>query len=438
LIKPEPKKRQVLSLLTNKVPFDEIQIDSQVMDLHCSCNFEINGELLPLRLSRLSIYYAIDVATDCILSYKICFTQHPNQQDVTDLIIGIIKPWKPMHLKIPGLKYSPEACLPSNLGVEFRAIAINMIRMDNALCHMAHSIRDLICHKLNATLNFGLPKRPKGRNYIEHAIAIISKDLHRFESTTGSNPNSHIKEKGGSNKKIPVITLDALEEVLSVLITDHNIKSQAKLNRSSPLQVLKQYVSQNYMNLNPTQIHIANSLHLKQKVVPVKWIKSENRRPHINFENLRYTGNCLSAKELQNKEVIVEYDESDIRTLKVLSLDGKPIGTVVAPRTWQSKRHSVRTRSRIFKIVKHERSLSADPLSGYFNYIYEKRHLPKYATELARIFREFSSQTFHTEDISSASNDDTSSDSTQLGSKRRKHKIPTWTPEIELLPVRRG
>lgn len=435
-VKQTSPKRVILSRITNKLPFDEIQIDSQILDITCSINIDVNGVLHPLRLSRLSLYIVKDVETDCNLSYQLCFTQHPNQQDVSDAIIGMFTPWKPLKLKTPGLKYVDGACLPSSLGENFRALNINLVRMDNALCHMAHSIRDLVCNQLNATLNFGLPKQPKGRGYIEHAIAILSEELHRFESTTGSNPRSPIKEKSSSNKKIPIITLDALEEVLSILITGHNIKPQSKLGGLNPLQKLTQYNTQQYLNYSFSQSSLFNKKHLKQKKVSVKWIKNETRRPHINFEYLRYTGDCLTAKECLKKKVIVEYDESDIRKLRVLSIDGKDLGFVLAPKTWQQHRHSLRTRRAIFKLTKRERMLGVDPLSGYFNYLLQNKHLPKVATELIRITREFGQISLSV----NSSQTNTTMEKNKIAPPKKKKSssfdIPAWSPSLENIPLK--
>jgi len=437
-VKPRSPKRAIISKITNKLPFDEIQIDAQTLDINCSIHIDVNGVLHPLRISRLSLYLVKDVATDCNLSYQLCFTQHPNQQDVTDALVGIYNEWKPKMLKTPGLKYADAACLPSSLGENFRSLNINMVRMDNALCHLAHSIRELVCNKLNATLNFGLPGQPKGRNYIEYGIAVLSKEIHRFESTTGSGPLSPIKEKNSGNKKTPVITVDALEEVLSVLITGHNIKQQSRLRGLSPLQLLSLYNTEHYLNYGFNLINEFSGKHYKQKIVNVRWIKSENRRPHINFEYLRYTGDCLSAKECIKQKVIVEYDESDIRQLRVLSINGKVLGTVVAPRTWQQYSHSVRTRKAIIKLTKRERLLGSDLLSGYFHYLLINKHLPKIATELIRIYREYGGISFDFEKPNSVSRDDHSANNTKNRSIGLKPRIPAWSPELESMPATRG
>ena len=144
-----------------------------------------------------------------------------------------------MNLKTPGLIYIPGSGFPSGLSEEFCNIGLNMVRLDNAFCHIAHTVRDYVCNELGATISLGLPAKPKMRNLIEFAFRILNYDMHRFPSTTGSHPKDPIKETSKNSKKPPIITLNALEEVLSVIISGHNAKPQNKLGGSSPLGLMK-------------------------------------------------------------------------------------------------------------------------------------------------------------------------------------------------------
>ncbi|WP_444993907.1 Mu transposase C-terminal domain-containing protein [Aliikangiella sp. IMCC44359] len=261
--------------------------------------------------------------------------------------------------------------------------------------------------------------------------------MHRFESTTGSGPHSPIKERNARRDKIPILTLDALEEVISVLITGHNIKPQNRLGGLSPIQYLTQCYIVHYLNHGFSLLDDLSGTHYRQEVVSVKWIKSENRRPHINFLYLRYTGDCLTANEYLRKKVVIEFDESDIRKLRVLSTDGKRLGTVVAPRTWQQYRHGIRTRLAIIKLTRRKRMLGRDLLSGYFNYLLNKKHLPKVATELIRVSREYGGVTVNIDKEKPASNDVLRVKSSEANSKRLRTKIPAWNPELQYMPANR-
>lgn len=429
-VKSKKTARAILPHKSPLVAYEEIQLDAQTTDISTSIHLEINGIFHSLRISRLSLYLVKDVATDCNLAYHLCYTKDPCQADVLKVLGNIHTIWNPLNLVTPGLSYSQGACLPSAILENPECITLNMVRMDNALCHLAHSIRDYVCNSLNATLNFGLPGQPKGRGYIEHGIHLIGKNFHRFASTTGSHPNSPIKEAKKNAKKAPLLTLNALEEILSVLITTHNVTPQERLGGKSPIELLQEHVTQKYIAHSFNYLSNPLSSNIRQKEVNVKLIKKENRRPHINFASLRYTGNCLCAETVLNKKVIVEYNEEDIRTLKVYSLKGKLLGDVYAPRTWQSFPHSINTRNRIKKITKQQRLVGPDPLTGYFDYILANKELPKIATELIRITREFGKLNLS---ISSPEEDKCNE---PIYLSPRNPLIPPWSPDLSNIPLK--
>ncbi len=391
LTKPKEKiQRTVNSITPSNLIYQELQIDSQVLDVTTSIYLEVGGELLPHRLSRLSLYLVKDVASDCILSFQLCFTKSPTQIDLLNLLENIHKPWRPMKLKTPGLEYEQGACLPSCLGTEFENAGIGIVRLDNALCHLSHLVRDYICESLGATFNLGLPGNPKGRNYVEYAFKQLSDQMNRFASTSGSYPTDPIRESKSNRKKPPKLTINALEEVLSVLITSHNIKASDQLKGRSPMEEMK-YQMRNYpiplfrLNKKP------DACPYKQiKKVKIKWNKRENRDPYINFLGVRYNGKCISSFRQNNKEILVEIDCRDIRILKAFAQTGEEIGELYAPKSWQKFAHSTKTRQKISKITKLKRLDSTDPLSGYFDYLLENRELPKISTELIRVSREYS------------------------------------------------
>ena len=92
------KKRTVYKKRLSTLPFQEIQIDAQTADIHTSITLEIDGKKYPLRLSRVTLFLAIDVATNCIIAYHICFTRAPTQLDLLILINNIFARWSPMNL----------------------------------------------------------------------------------------------------------------------------------------------------------------------------------------------------------------------------------------------------------------------------------------------------------------------------------------------------
>lgn len=392
---PKPRKmREVLTKKTVRKPYQEIQIDAQIQDINTHINLEFNGHNIPLRISRVTLFLATDVATGCRLAYHLCLTKDPTQMDLLSLLEKIHSPWEPLNLKTPSLEYEPEACLPSALGELNQNVSVGMIRLDNALCHMSHLVKDYVCNVMGATLNFGLPAQPKGRNYVEYAFNLLNQHTHRFASTTGSSSHDKLKETEKNLKKPPVISLDAFNEILSVLITHHNVIPQELFGGLRPLDIMKIGMEQFFVPLSFAQINNRANPFVKQKKVNVKWLEHENRMPHISFEGLRYTGNGLNNANVIRREIIIEYDIRDIRYLKAYSSQGDELGLLYASKSWQSFPHSIFTRKRVRKETRRHRILNVDPLAGYFSFLMDNKELPKYATEILRVYKEYTGTSY--------------------------------------------
>lgn len=425
-----PKPRKIREILTRKItekPYQEVQIDAQIQDINTHINLEFNGHNIPLRNSRVTLFLATDVATGCRLAYHLCLTKDPTQMDLLTLLEKIYIPWEPLNLKTPGLFYEPEACLPSALGELNQNVSVGIVRLDNALCHMSHMVKDYVCNAMGATLNFGLPAQPKGRNDIEYAFNLLNQYTHRFASTTGSNPQDKLKEAKKNIKKTPVISLDAFNEILSVLITHHNVIPQERFGGLRPIDIMKIGMEQILVPLSYAHLDKRSNPFLRQKKVNVKWLQHENRRPHINFEGLRYSGNGLNNLNVTGREIIIEYDIRDIRCLKAYSIYGDELGTLFAPKSWQNYPHSISTRQKIRKETRRSRTLGADPLSGYFAFLMSKKELPKQATELLRIYKEYTGAGSEIH-ISSLTTDEPLNDEYHSKSKNIfSSRIPAWS-----------
>ena len=422
---PKPKKNKVITFTkTPEIAYQEIQIDSQLQDVNTSVYIDFNGKQLPHRLSRVALYLAKDVATDCILSYKICLTKDPTQLDLLHLLEGIHSPWGELDLVTPGLQYEPGACLPSSLSTEFTKVGLGMVKFDNALSHVSHLVRDYICDVHAATLNLGLPAHPKGRNFVEYAFRIMSEDTHRFASTTGSHPNDPIKESRVNAKSPPLLTLNSFEEIISVLITSHNVRPQVRLGGSSPLQLIQHQMATHLIRLSYDYSLSSNSPFKKRKQVPIKWYRNENGAAFINFLGVRYKGKCLEAVSSVMKNIIIEYDIRDIRNIQALTVNGRKLGVLNADKSWQKFPHSIDTRRRIQKFTRKKRLHGNDPLAGYFNYLMHHKEQPKNNLELIRVYREFELNKQSKLEIETSHN--------SLSNKQSflTVKVPKWTPNL--------
>lgn len=372
--------------------YDEVQIDSQTLDINTSAYFEFDGLVSPHRLSRMTLFIAIDVATDCVLAYKLCFSDSPTQYDLLDLLISINKKWKPRKLKTPGLTYEPGACLPSSLGSTYQNAGIGTISLDNALCHHSHTVREYICNEMAATIKLGLPAHPKTRNVVEYAFNRLNRYIHRFSCTTGSHPKDALKESLNNAKKPPVLTVNVLEDILSVILTHHNNTSQNRLVGHSPLSMIKSQMSNRLIRINHHMSASPKNPFIREHKVKVCWSSKEKRIPYIHFQGLRYSAPNVLDSSLIKKEIIIKYDYRDIRKLEAVTIKGEKIGVLNAPLSWQRYKHSVDTRKYIMNLIKQKKISGKDPLHRVFEYLYKNREFPSEALSLANLITEFTEE----------------------------------------------
>jgi len=389
-----PKKntcRPVKSSFSNRA-YDQVQIDSQTLDIQVSIVISEYGETSPLRLSRMSLFIAIDVATDCILAYKLCLTENPTQHDLLDLLISINKRWTPRKLTTPGLSYEPGACLPTALGEYYENAGIGMISLDNALCHHSMTAREYMCNEMGSTIEYGLPAHPKKRNVVEYAFKRINDHIHRFSCTTGSHPNDDKKETLLNSKKPPILTLEALEDVLSVIITHHNSKPQNRLSGHSPLTLLQSHMSNRLIRINHHLSHQSKNPYLREKRVKVCWSSKEKRWPYVHFEKQRYSAPVDLVHHQVKQEIIIKYDFRDIRQIEAVTTDGKKLGILRAPNSWQLCRHNVDLRRYIMRMVGQKLISGKDPLHGLFEYLRTQKELPQKALDLTSMIKNMKEQ----------------------------------------------
>lgn len=188
LLMPPPPKRQVLPTARPLGIFEELEIDEHTVDGESSVVLELNKLWEPLRVSRFSLLVCRDVASNTIIARLLILSRHVCLQDLLMLFAQLTSVFQPRELCTPGLRFPPGPHMPSQLGETFRRPTIGIIRLDNALIHLANDLRHYICVIMGATLNLGLPGYPIARVLIESVFKDINYTVHRLPSTTGATP----------------------------------------------------------------------------------------------------------------------------------------------------------------------------------------------------------------------------------------------------------
>ena len=365
-------------------PLRAIQIDGHTLDLSNHIHLQLNDELIPLRLSRACVLVAVDVDTHCILGYHLALTRIPNHQDMLSLIDRCIHPWKPLKLITPGFSYTPGACFPSGFAESF-PISFGTVQLDNALTNHSHAVSELLCEQFGATMHYGFPAMPTVRALIESVFKYISEHgTHRFAATSGSYPTDPIKESRKNRKRIPTTCLRTLDEALSLLLTEYNVRNQVPLG--SPQELFQHLCKTKYIRYEPKYAREQYELMTGMESRP---IHCDQKKAYINFYYDRYQGPGLQHALKYEKKIIVRFYRKDIRTLQAYSVQGMPLGLLYCSPPWRRFAHSLPTRQVIYHHYKKQHFHSRDLLAGYLRMLLENKGKPQIALQLLRVYDEF-------------------------------------------------
>lgn len=370
---------------------DEVQIDEHTVDFAASITLDLDNRLIPLRSARAVLILMIDKATNCILSYQLSPVHTASQDDLLALFENSLTPWVPRELHSEGLSYISGAAMPNSHDSPM-FLAPKAYAFDNAMSHYALSVQNLVLKQLKATANYSQPASPLTRQMVEFAFQLINKRLtHRLPSTTGSHPQDPTREARKNRKHPPAVSYQAFAEALEVAITSHNVTPLASIGGATPLELLRHH-RDNFFCCRPL-----DPLEGIQKWRPLVTTHSvalhrdddRSRKPYINFCYKRYTGRCLSEVPGKETSILIQVDRRDIRRVRAITLNGRMLGELIAPSTWQSFPHSIRTRMRIMNKVKKHGFHGQDMLAAYFHELLNQRHHHRQAQEILRVYTEF-------------------------------------------------
>jgi len=143
---------------------------------------------------------------------------------------------------------------------------------------------------------------------------------------------------------------------------------------------------------------------------------------------VKYRGEAIRNADLINNKVSITFAIQDIRTLTVSTLEGKRLGEVYAPKTWQRFPHSLTTRKYINKLMRDHSFSAKDPLASYFEYAFQHRHLPEQALELVRVYREYGQQSIPLQ--AEPATRDLASHEPKKTLREALNRLPDWSPSM--------
>ncbi|GBL02879.1 hypothetical protein [Glaciecola sp. KUL10] len=360
----------------------EIQIDEKLIDTPTNISITFGNQVHVLRVSRFSLIAAVDTDTDCCLGLQLVFSRAANQQDMMALFRKILTQQQSLNLGEFASELLDDASYPFHKDGNSNGFIFSNIKLDNALIHLANSVRTLVCDKYGATLNVGRPAKPNDRNWIEFAMKRLNGFSHRLSSTTGTGISDDRKESKKLAKTPPIISFEQLQQALHLEMLNHNVVPQARLHGISPLAKFNRDITNLSIPRLPTSMETFWE-HYSERVKKKIHGKAAGLSRFINFHYLKYTGNALY--ETNDDYVEIRFNREDIRILDVYSLTGTQLGNIKAPNYWQAYPYSIYLVTLLFKKIKKENLSRVDPFANYFYQLLKNKHKPSSVLNLTQL-----------------------------------------------------
>jgi len=344
------------SSLPVTTPFEAVEFDGHKINVRLTVTIEDPfGLELVLEINRIWILVIIEIASRCKLGYHLVLGLEYNKDDVIQTIQNALIPHKKHDLKIPGLDYNPEGGFPSEVYPELAFTCWDWFRMDNAKANLSdHNLR-VLTEIVGSWPDAGPVGDPNKRAIIESFFNHISEHLsHRIPGTTGSNPEDIRRQLGDPGSDLSLlIEYEELEDLIDVIVSNSNAESHSGIGGRTPLEAMHHLAINKAPFLRQLPLCRRDKLCLLQdeKIVTVRGNPTSSDRPHINFEDCRYSNDVLSSNPmLIGKQLRLYYNILDLRTVKVFFLDGSELGTLIAARAWSRTKHSLRVRKEIMRL----------------------------------------------------------------------------------------
>lgn len=377
-------------------PYHRVQFDGHKIDAIFTITFTTpEGDTITEVMDRIWLLLIVDVATRAILGHYLSFNKEYNSEDVLHCIRNSIIPYNKISFTIPGISYHEEGGIPSSEIPECAWALWNEFSYDNGRANLANIVTDRLYQVVECTLNPGPVETPEVRGIIERLFKTLEvQGYHKLVSTTGSNPSDPLRKDPEKKAKRYSISVEELEELTHVLISDYNGMPHSGINNFSPIKIMRQRIERGMepRTMEPSKRKDTTFFTLQTKR-KVNGSVKQGKRPFITFEGRPYRSEVLShSPHLIGTELILFVNIEDIRTIRAFLEDGSEFGYLTASGIWGTTPHSLRTRKAINKLTKNRKIFFSnydDPFQKYHEYKVEKAKTSKRErNQLAQIQRE--------------------------------------------------
>jgi len=308
-------------IMTSYRPYSVIQIDGHRLDLiYVVPVKDPNGYTHLMPVERPWLLVAQDVATRCILSYRLVFESEYSSVDVMKLLEGVTAPY----VSRPGIRTDG---MPQKVFEEAKYALPEVIMLDNALAHYAGDVTDK-SPLLGYCFCYGSVASPTSRGLVERTFGVFEQRWgHKVPSTTGSNPLDPVRIKAEQDAIKFNFDRTCVETLVDLAVTTYNNTVHSSLNGMTPIGKMRDMLSLGYLpnRLAPSQ-RAGFKLYCRREAT-FRGNKETGKSVYIQKNNYIYSSDSVRSNyNLVGEKVVLHIDPDNITVIHAFSTRGRYLG----------------------------------------------------------------------------------------------------------------
>ncbi|MFS2101143.1 hypothetical protein ACCC97_19465 [Variovorax sp. Varisp85] len=318
-----------------EAPFDVVGFDAH--KIHCVGTIDVPGpagrQTIPIE--RIWVCVAVDSGcSKAVVGYSIGICTEINAAHVELAIKNCLTEWAPLKLTVQDVSYKVGAGLPVGTVPGLSACRFACLTMDNAAQHFANRIVDSMRRAMGCTIRWGQVGAWWRNSEVERFFKTFEGGgIQSLPSSTGSNVHDPLRDNASENAIAKCIVWEEVLQRIDVCIANYNVTPHTALGGQKPLDVLAKHLSPASRTF-VERPSVPITAFTPQLGVTVEWriVRGDlklGRRPYIEVDQARYTGDSLSGKfDFVGATVIVHINETDMSSIQAYQENGLLLGTL--------------------------------------------------------------------------------------------------------------
>ena len=328
------------SRLIATLPYDIVELDEHKLHVLGTVGIPTPKGRIWVPIQRIIIILAADRHSQAALGYQAVVRREANTQDVLSAVAKTLRPWKMRDLALSELEYSEGSGFPSSAIEGVGHCGFAKLLIDNTLVHLSRPVLGRLSEMTGCAINYGPVRRFDRRWLIELIFQKLeSAGFQRVISTTGSNSQDPVRNNAERKAAKHRITLEALLDLIEMVISHYNATCGAGNFSLSPLGQLGQIVDDAELGFLPPylppQLDHEPSLDTVVEMGRIGGNREKGVRPHVYLDSASYTNTELSSCwSLIGRSVRKHINEDNLQSFTLFLDDGSPIGDVRVTGKW--------------------------------------------------------------------------------------------------------